>query len=184
MSVSTGEEYVRGSGLGFRPLQTLPYPLPSLADLHSPLPSLADTPSPTPLPCRPSLTHSPPLQTLPHPLPSLADPPSPTPLPCRPSLTHSPPLQTLPHPLPSLADPPSPTPLPCRPSLTHQRTQEEKVIKHDSIGHWYKKGVMENKKVTKFRKGACQNCGAITHKKKDCLEVSGCGMWVWCMHTV
>ena len=28
-----------------------------------------------------------------------------------------------------------------------------------------------SKRATKFREGACTNCGAMTHKKKDCLEV-------------
>ena len=58
-----------------------------------------------------------------------------------------------------------------RPSLTHQRPQEEKQRQFSTISEWYKKGVKEGPKATKFRDGACENCGSMTHKKKDCLEV-------------
>ena len=58
-----------------------------------------------------------------------------------------------------------------RPSLKHQRPQEEKYKDLSSIDDWYKKGVVKDKVATKYRKGACENCGSMTHKKKDCLEV-------------
>ncbi|XP_062332636.1 pre-mRNA-splicing factor SLU7 [Osmerus eperlanus] len=57
-----------------------------------------------------------------------------------------------------------------RPTLRHQRPQEENEKQFSSIGEWYKRGVQEKSVSTKFRKGSCENCGAITHKKKDCLE--------------
>uniref|UniRef100_A0A8C7FQ26 Pre-mRNA-splicing factor SLU7 n=1 Tax=Oncorhynchus kisutch TaxID=8019 RepID=A0A8C7FQ26_ONCKI len=57
-----------------------------------------------------------------------------------------------------------------RPTLKHQRPQEERQQQFSSIEEWYKRGVQEKAISTKFRKGACDNCGAMTHKKKDCLE--------------
>ena len=63
-------------------------------------------------------------------------------------------------------------------SLKHQKPQEEKQRKFSSIREWYRKGVREGPRATKYREGACENCGSMTHKKKDCLEVCVC-VCVW-----
>lgn len=56
------------------------------------------------------------------------------------------------------------------PTLKHQRPQPEKQKQYSSIDEWYNRGVDATRVVTKYRKGACENCGAMTHKRKDCME--------------
>ncbi|XP_072759153.1 pre-mRNA-splicing factor SLU7 [Anoplolepis gracilipes] len=56
------------------------------------------------------------------------------------------------------------------PTLKHQRPQPEKQKQFSSIDEWYNRGVDATRTVTKYRKGACENCGAMTHKRKDCME--------------
>ncbi|CAH0552898.1 unnamed protein product [Brassicogethes aeneus] len=56
------------------------------------------------------------------------------------------------------------------PTLKHQRPQEEKQKQFSKIDEWYSRGVDNSKIVTKYRKGACENCGALTHIRRDCME--------------
>ena len=53
--------------------------------------------------------------------------------------------------------------------LEHQRLQS---ISTDTLdkAKWYERGRKVGPAATKFRKGACENCGAMTHKTKDCLS--------------
>lgn len=56
-----------------------------------------------------------------------------------------------------------------RASLNHQRlTPEDKSI--DKLASWGDRGKFAAPAASKYRKGACENCGAMTHKAKDCVE--------------
>ena len=68
-------------------------------------------------------------------------------------------------------------------SLSHQKylTSQGKltssrhgVAAYDRFGmdpsQWYARGQRAGPAATKYRKGACRNCGAMTHTAKECLE--------------
>ncbi|EFN52055.1 hypothetical protein CHLNCDRAFT_139273 [Chlorella variabilis] len=52
------------------------------------------------------------------------------------------------------------------PSLKHQRNWKDQVT--DEM-RWYDRGAKVFQ-ANKYRKGACQNCGSMSHSTKDCME--------------
>lgn len=53
--------------------------------------------------------------------------------------------------------------------LSHQRAKAEQKDTIDKA-KWYERGRKTGPAATKYRKGACENCGSMTHKTRDCLS--------------
>ncbi|WFD25068.1 mRNA splicing protein [Malassezia nana] len=54
-------------------------------------------------------------------------------------------------------------------SMEHQR-KPPSAKASASLDDWYQRGAVSGPASKRFRKGACENCGAMSHKTKDCLE--------------
>lgn len=57
-----------------------------------------------------------------------------------------------------------------QPSLKHQRNHNSRKRTFDAIDKWLPRSQFAGPAATKFRKGACTNCGAMTHAASACLE--------------
>nr|XP_042898753.1 pre-mRNA-splicing factor SLU7 isoform X3 [Parasteatoda tepidariorum] len=55
-------------------------------------------------------------------------------------------------------------------TLKHQRPQPDRRKDFSQISDEYVRG-LKGSICVHYRPGACENCGAMTHKKKDCLEL-------------
>lgn len=55
-----------------------------------------------------------------------------------------------------------------KPTLSHQRANDNH--QRVPLDQWYNRGIKKAKKITKFRKGACTNCGSMTHNAKMCMD--------------